>query len=206
MGFDPASAQQFFNPFQEQVIGGLQSDFDRQRGLSARSANQTATAQGAFGGTRAEIAKQVGQSEIGRNEANVLGQVRSAGFNRSMQQALGLFGQQQQAGLAGLGFGLQGLQQGAGIDLARQQSLFGANTQLQQLEQQRRLGPLFGQQQALNFLNLGLGPTGQSQQTSTPGANPFLSALGGAGTGFVTGGPIGAAIGGGLGLLGGLFG
>lgn len=63
-----------------------------------------------------------------------------------------------------------------------------------------------------NFLNdyIGLlnGATGGSSTTTAPkqgGVNPFTGILGGAATGFGIGGIPGAVIGGGLGLLGGIF-
>lgn len=46
----------------------------------------------------------------------------------------------------------------------------------------------------------------QTTTAQQPSANPFTSALGGAGLGYQLGGPWGALAGGGLGLLGGLFG
>lgn len=75
-----------------------------------------------------------------------------------------------------------------------------------QLQQQQMQEPLFRQQQAQQFMNMGLGPTGQVQTQYQPGGSALGSAAGGAMTGFAAGGPVGAAIGGGLGLLGGLFG
>jgi len=46
---------------------------------------------------------------------------------------------------------------------------------------------------------------GQTQTIQAPKTSPFMAGLGGAATGFGVGGPIGAAIGGGAGLLGSLF-
>ena len=203
--FDPSTANQFFNPFQEQVIGGIQTDFDRQRQLAGTRAAQTATAQGAFGGNRAEIASSIGQADINRQEAQTIGQFRQAGFNRAQQNALGLFAQQQQQAGQGLGLGLQGLQQGGGLDLAALQGRAGAEGTLQQLQQQQRLGPLFQQEQALRFLNLGFGQPGTTQTQQGQGGNFLTGALGGAGIGAQFG-PIGAGIGGLVGGLGGLFG
>lgn len=86
----------------------------------------------------------------------------------------------------------------------------GYNQALQFAEHQRSLQerqmqePLFRNQQALNFMNLGMGPVGTTQTQTTP-RNPLGSAAGGALAGSAFG-PWGAAIGGGVGLLGGLFG
>jgi hypothetical protein len=75
-----------------------------------------------------------------------------------------------------------------------------------QLLERQAMEPLFRQQQALQFMQGGLGPTGQTVTQTMPGQSIFGSAAGGAMTGFGIGGPKGALIGGGLGLLSGLFG
>ena len=72
-----------------------------------------------------------------------------------------------------------------------------------QLQQQQMQEPLFRQQNALQFMNMGMGPVGQVQ--TAPGGSPLGSAASGAMAGSAFG-PWGAAIGGGIGLLGGLFG
>lgn len=159
----------YLNPYLDQVVGGVQSDFDRLRGQTLTAANQDATKAGAFGGSRSGVLAGTRLGEVDRAEANTLGQLRSQGF----QNAMGV-----------------GLQQ---------------NELNRQLMERQAQEPLFRQQQALNFLNLGMGPMGQ-QSTRTDPRNPFGSALGGAMTGFGVGGPLGGLVGGGLGLLGGLFG
>lgn len=50
----------------------------------------------------------------------------------------------------------------------------------------------------------GMGST-QTQTAYAPKTSPFMTAAGGAATGFGIGGPVGGLVGGGLGLLGGLF-
>lgn len=94
-----------------------------------------------------------------------------------------------------------------GYQNAMQQGMGFAERQ-RALQQQQNMEPIWRQQQALQMMNLGMGPTGQTQTTTmeTPGASPFGSAAGGAMTGASVGGPWGAAIGGGIGLLGGLLG
>lgn len=59
----------------------------------------------------------------------------------------------------------------------------------------------------LNSISSGQGQLtgGTTQTTQAPRTSPFMAGLGGAATGFGVGGPIGAAIGGGAGLLGSLF-
>lgn len=108
LGFLPQAGQgldisQFFNPFQDEVIGGLQSDFDRQRGLVDRSARDAATAAGAFGGSREAILRSEGARNVGDIEARTLADVRRGGFSEATRNALGFRGQNVGLGLAGLG-------------------------------------------------------------------------------------------------------
>lgn len=58
-----------------------------------------------------------------------------------------------------------------------------------------------------NAMASGAGQFGQTSTTTSqaPKTSPFMAGLGGAATGFGIGGPVGAAIGGGAGLLSGLF-
>jgi len=72
-----------------------------------------------------------------------------------------------------------------------------------QLREQQMQEPLWRQNQALQFYNMGMGPVGQS--VSQPKGSALGSAAGGAMAGSAFG-PWGTAIGGGLGLLGGIFG
>lgn len=204
--FDPASAQQFFNPFQNEVISGMQSDFDRMRGLARVGSNQAATANAAFGGSRQAVADTLAQRDINELEGQQLGQFRYGGQQSAMNQALQnyMFGQQQ--GMQGLGNILQGTQFGTGVDMARAQQMFGAQEHMRALQERANQNPLFSEQQRMNFLTSGIGPFGSNQtSTSTSGMNPFGSALGGAALGTMLMPGWGTLIGGGLGLLGGLF-
>lgn len=255
--FDQARIQEFFNPYEAEVVGSTQGDFDRQREMVRQRAAQQATADAAFGGSRSAILEAQGLADVGSQEAQTLADLRYRGYEGARQaalqdwmnqnqlalsasaqgggtsQALNLAFQaaqadaerqmqaalaNQQAGLQGAGLNIQGLTQanqaalaGAGFDLDRIGAIAGLG------------GQQFGQQQASqqqavqNWLaavqagTQGLGPTGTVQHqlgTQTPaqgGNNPLGGALGGAQIGAGVGGPWGAAIGGGLGLLGGMF-
>ena len=145
---------QFFNPFQDQVIGGLQTDFDRQRQQAQTSAQQQATRAGAFGGSRSAVLQAELQGGVNRNEASTLANVRQGGFNQAAQN---LFGQRRfsaDLGLAGLR-GLAGVGQAQGMERFRQlQGLQGA-----------------------------IGPFGRTSTFTEPFfSNPFAGALGGATT------------------------
>ena len=90
--------------------------------------------------------------------------------------------------------------------MQQQQAMFSGNELFRQLRERQAQEPLFRRQQALNMMQQGIGPFGQTQTMQGGGGNPLAGAFGGALTGFGVGGPIGGAIGGGIGLLGGLFG
>lgn len=167
LGADPRSVEeiisQFQNPFQSQVVGATQREFQtaRERAVGGPGGvNQAATASGAFGGSRQGVAEGVRLGELDRAEQSQLANIRSQGF----QQAVS-----------------------AGIPFAQQQRA---------LQQQQAQEPLFRQEQALRFLNMGLGPTGTTTETVQPGS--LTGDIVGAGLtigGGLLGGPAGAAIG-----------
>ncbi len=196
--FDPASIAQFQDPFEQQVVGGIQGDIQRQREAALTRGAQEATAAGAFGGSRSGILQAQALGDINRAEIGQLAGIRSQGFGQSLQAALGQQQLQQQAGLAGLQFGGQlGLQRAFGLQQAGEVERQIANQQAQE--------QLFRQQQALGFAQGGIGPFG-TVQTAQQQGSLLGGAAGGALTGFAAGGPIGGLVGGGLGLLGGIFG
>jgi hypothetical protein len=71
--------------------------------------------------------------------------------------------------------------------------------------EQQRMAPIQAQQARMGLLQQGVGPTGFTQTGIQPKGSAMGSAIGGAQVGSAFG-PWGAAIGGGVGLLGGLFG
>lgn len=91
---------QFMNPFENNVVQGVQSDFDRQRAGAVMQAGDAATKAGAFGGSRSAVLQNLGQRDINQSEANTLAQLRYSGYQGAQQYA-------QQAGgnLANLGMG-----------------------------------------------------------------------------------------------------
>jgi len=166
-------AEAFFNPFQEQVVGGVRGEFDFLRDQASTRAAQDATAQGAFGGSRAAISEGARLGSLDRAQTSQIAELLRGGFDTA---------------------------QSRGTQFAEHQ---------RQLRQQQMQEPLFRQQQALNFMNMGMGPTGQVQTTQPDRGSRTGRALGGAASGALAGsafGPIGAGVGGGIGLLGGLFG
>jgi len=193
--------EQFFDPFQQQVISGVQSDFDRQRQLASTSAAQQATQAGAFGGSRGAVLESLGQADVGRRESQALAQIRSGGFQNAAQQLAQQRQLQAQLGFGGLGALGQGI--GLGQGLAGQQFIQGGA--LRDIRNQQSQEDLFRQQQRLGFLGQGIGPFGQSGSQQQGGGSLLGGIAGGALAGSAFGAP-GAIVGGGLGLLGGLFG
>jgi hypothetical protein len=201
----------YFDPFQSQVIGGVQSSFDRLRGQASKQAEQEATAAGAFGGSRSGILEAERLRGLDEAEAQQIGQLQSQGFGRAADR---LMAERQRLG----GLGLAGIQnlynvgQFAGGQqfqgqLAGLQGRQGLMDYARRVQMQQQGAPFQNYQQALGLLSPTLGIGGSTQQSTTPlqGGGPLQGALGGAAAGFGFGGPIGGAIGGGLGLLGGLF-
>jgi len=141
--------------------------------------------------------------------------LRRQASTQAQQQATGAgaFGGSRAAVLQGARMGELDRAQGSqiagllssGYQNALQQGMGFAESQ-RALQQQQMMEPLFRNQQALQFMNLGMGPMGtQTRETQTAGRNPLGSAMSGAAIGASTGNPYAALIGGGLGLLGGSF-
>ncbi len=90
-GLDPAAGDYGYGAARD----ALQQNFDRQRGLAGVSANQQATAAGAFGGDRHAILQAELQGGVNRDETNALASLgmseADALWGRIMQQ-LGMMG------------------------------------------------------------------------------------------------------------------
>jgi len=183
--------QRYMNPFQQAVQDEINRSFDIQQ----RQAAAGAIGQGAFGGSRGEIA----QREIDRNRADALARSQAQNFLQAQQAAerelarqtqlgsgiAGLAGQMGQLGLrqAALGETGQALQQ-RDIDSAyKLGSLLQAQDQAR-LDAARAsdLAQLYEPYQRLGFLSdiYSKVPTSQSTitQASTPNVSPFQQYLG----------------------------
>lgn len=210
---DAALTQQYYNPFEQQVVDTSLNDLEQARQRAVQQTGQQAMSARAFGGSRHGVAEALTSGEYGRQAGSMLANLRNQGY----QQALNLAQQQQmrnqQAGLQGAQFrlgaagqlGQMGQSQTA-ADMLAAQSLMGLGGARQQLAQQQmnaarnlgleRLGIM---QSALGLQMPGMGTTGT---TSTPNySNPASGALGGALAGYQMFGPYGAIGGGLLGAL-----
>lgn len=208
---DAALTQQYFNPFEQQVVDTSLNDMEQARQRAVQQMGQQATAAKAFGGSRHGVAEALTSGEYGRQAGSMVANLRNQGY----QQALGLAQQQQmqnqQAGMQGAQFRLGAANQlgqmgqaQTGADMMAAQTamgLGGARQQFaqQQLDSQRNLGleRLGIMQSALGLQVPSMGGT-----VSTPmHNNPASGALGGAMAGYQMFGPYGAIGGGLLGAL-----
>jgi len=118
--FDPRDTARFYDPFEQQVVqqtiedvmkGGAQQD------IAARARDIQAGGESAFG-SRARLSAGERQSALGRGLGEALANIRSGGFQRAQQAAMGEFGRQQSA-LERSGGTLAGLGQQLGAGLER---------------------------------------------------------------------------------------
>jgi len=225
IGFDQALVEQYFNPFQQQVVDTTLADIERQRQMASQALGQRATAARAFGGSRQGVAEGVMAGEFGRTAAQTAAGLRQQGFESALQRAMAQQMANQQAGLAGAQFRLGAGQQLAGMgqartaaDLLAAQTAMGLGGARQEFAQQQldaarnleleRLGITQG---AVGLLSPTMGAS-QVQTGPAMRSNPVAGALGGALAGaalFGTGGALaglgGISAGGGT-ALGGLLG
>tara|TARA_R100001460_G_scaffold56581_1_gene96265 strand:- start:33 stop:1457 length:1425 start_codon:yes stop_codon:yes gene_type:complete len=189
--YDPSSAQQYFSPFQQQVVDTTLADLERAYGREREKAENrlaaTAISRGAFQGEagrrRAEAQELEPMEErFQRNIASTIAGLRNQGFQAAQQQAQNAFEQQQrrqmgvgqglgqlgtQTGQLGTSFGQLGL---AGAGQAGQIGMQGAQTAGQLGAQASDLGLRgistgLGAQQQVAGMGQGLGSLGmQSAQ------------------------------------------
>ena len=171
---DPTAYQDFMNPYQQEVIGGIESQFDKMQNQAAAQAGQV----GAFGGAR----QGVQTAELGRQRAEAVGQAQAANYQQAQQAAQQVYGgaAQTQAALGAQQQGMAGqdintlMQTGGRQQQFAQQGLDAAyRQQLQQMyEPYQRLGFVSDIYQGM--------PTSASSLTmaTSPQANPMSQAIG----------------------------
>lgn len=208
---DQALTQQYYNPFEQQVIDTSLADMEQARQRAVQQMGQQATAARAFGGSRHGVAEALTSGEYGKQAGQMVANLRNQGYQQALQLAQQQQMQNQAAGLQGAQFrlgaaqqlGQMGQAQTAADMLAAQTAmgLGGARQQFaqQQMDAARNLGleRLGIMQSALGLQMPGMGGT-QSTPTYT---NPAAGALGGAMAGYQMFGPYGAIGGGLLGAL-----
>lgn len=195
MGFTPEglNTDAFFNPFQDQVIGGVQSDYDRQRQMAARQSGDLATQAGAFGGSRSAVLQGEALRDINMDEAQQLANLRYSGYGDAQRMAmqLGLTGLQ---GLGGFG-NLQKMLEGQKI-----QGLLGFGDYSRGVNQEQMRDELLRNQLAQGMHQSGImfpGQTSTQTQQSQMGWLPGLLGIGSAAAGLGLPGAIAGLFGGG---------
>jgi hypothetical protein len=208
---DQALTQQYYNPFEQQVVDTSLADMEQARQRAVQQMGQQATAARAFGGSRHGVAEALTSGEYGRQAGSMVANLRNQGYQQALQLAQQQQLQNQAAGLQGAQFRLGAAQQlgqmgqaQTGADYLAAQTAMGLGGARQQFAQQqmdaaRNLGlERLGIMQSA----LGLQMPGMGGSTSTPTyTNPAAGALGGAMAGYQMFGPYGAIGGGLLGAL-----
>jgi len=186
--YDPTTGyQQYMNPYQSEVTAGIESQFQKMQNQAAAQAGQV----GAFGGER----QGVQTAELGRQQAEAVGQSLAMNYGQAQQQAQQQFqsqmGRQAAAGQTYAGLGVQTQQLGQG-DVA---SLMAAGATKQQREQQiadasyrQQLQQLYEPFQRIGFVSdiyQGAPSSGMAIAAgTTPQTNPLAQAVGAGITGL----------------------
>ena len=95
--YDPSMAQNFFNPYEDQVVQQTLEDIGRQSAQQDIGLRDRAVSAGAFGGSRGRITQEELARQTGRGAAEAVSGIRSAGFGQAQQQAQQAFEQQRGA-------------------------------------------------------------------------------------------------------------
>lgn len=213
--------QQYYNPYQEQVIEAGLTDLEKARQAAVQQIGERAQRAKAFGGSRQAVAEALTSGKYGEQAGNLIANLRAQGYNQALQAAQAQQAANQAAGLAGAQFRLGAAQQLGGLgqqqqaqDYAAAQALMGLGQARQQLEQQQldaarnlamqRLGIMSG---ALGMQPANLGGTTSTPYFTNPGAGALGGALAGAQLAGISGMPafltpgVGAGVGALLGLI-----
>ena len=101
--FDPLTAQAYMDPYEEQVVQQALQDLQRQSDIARVADEARATGAGAFGGSREGILQAENVRNLQEAQARTAGQLRSQGYQQSLQQAQNAFEAAQQRRLSGIG-------------------------------------------------------------------------------------------------------
>ena len=80
--------EQFLNPFTDQVIGGVNTQFDRLRSGASQTATEAAIRAGAFGGSRHGVVEGTRLAELDRSQMDITGGLLSNQFNDAVGAGL----------------------------------------------------------------------------------------------------------------------
>jgi len=85
--FTPAGIQQFYNPFEQDVVQQTMQDMREQNLQQGVTDRGRAISSGAFGGSRGRLMGQERERSFGRGMMEGVGGIRSQGFGQAMQGA-----------------------------------------------------------------------------------------------------------------------
>lgn len=107
MSGDPNAVNQMMNPYQQQVIGATNAQWDQNDQHTMNAVNDRATQAGAFGGSRQGVATGTALAQNNMNRNNAVSGLLYGGFNDTMQRAntLAGYGAMGSANNANLGMG-----------------------------------------------------------------------------------------------------
>lgn len=150
----PGTAQQYMNPYMQQVLAPQLQAMQRQADIQRSAIGAQAAQAGAFGGARSGLMGSQLNAELMRQQQQATGQAYGQAYGQAQQQ----FNTEQAARAAAAQLGEQSRQFGAGLGLQGLQTGLQAAGQLGALGQQQ-----FGQQMAINQMQQQYG-TQQQQQ------------------------------------------
>jgi hypothetical protein len=121
--FDPNMAQQFYNPFEEDVVQQTLTDVREGLAKGDMALRDQALQNNAFGGARGRFTQEDLARQVGRGATEAIGGIRQQGYKGARDAAMGSFEAQQarQGGLAALqaqlgqGYGQLGTNLGTGL-------------------------------------------------------------------------------------------
>jgi hypothetical protein len=136
--YNPYAAQQFYNPYENQVIQGTMEQMNKQNQAQAQADRARAVSSGAFGGSRGRLMEQEREQAFGRGLTQAVGGLRQQGYSQAQNlaqnaaQGLGQIGAQM--GQMGSGFANLGMlgQQGLGSMISTFNQLGGQGRDVQQ--------------------------------------------------------------------------
>jgi len=100
----PEAIKGYYDPYENDVIGGFLGDNERQRQMAIQAGQSQATAAGAFGGSRHGVADSLTNGEYARVGASTSAGLRSQGFQTALGAAQADLGRRLSADQGNQGF------------------------------------------------------------------------------------------------------
>jgi soluble lytic murein transglycosylase-like protein len=124
--------QQYYSPYQQDVVGATEAQFNNQNAIQQQQILGNAAAQGALGGDRTAVAQSVLAGQQQAQEAPVIAGLENQGYTQALQTAAGQFQQNPEQAAYGIANTGQAIEN-AGLTGANAQ--VGAGTLEQQTQQ-----------------------------------------------------------------------